>query len=156
MVTTRTTTVRDIMTRDPICVDAAATIRELASILVRNGISGVPVVGANGKLVGVASKSDLVRRCVEGEQGRDPHYLFSVISEPDAYTMRAEPLILVGDFMSTDPVTACPDESVADVAHRMAEQGVHRLIIVDEELQPIGIVTTLDVLRAFPDGTRKR
>ena len=49
-----------------------------------------------------------------------------------------------------DPVTTGPDASVAEVAHRMATERVHRVVVVDAERRPIGIVTTLDVLKVFP------
>jgi len=52
--------------------------------------------------------------------------------------------------MSIDPVTATPEETVATVARRLAEARVHRAIVVDPSRRPIGIVTTLDLLKFFP------
>ena len=52
--------------------------------------------------------------------------------------------------MSLDPVTAEPDEPVGLVALRMAEEQVHRAIVVDEQRRVIGVVTALDLLKIFP------
>ena len=68
--------VSDIMTRDPISVTADTTARELARVLEANEISGVPVVDARDRLIGVASKTDLLRRCVEGPIGSRPGTMF--------------------------------------------------------------------------------
>jgi len=144
--------VRDVMTRKPICVDLGTTLRELAQTLAGNDISGVPVVGSDGRLVGVASKTDVVRRCTEGEFEQPVGYVFELLSAElgSESDLLAEPPIVVDDFMSTEPVTAGPDEPVAAVARRMADERVHRVVVVDAERRPIGIVTSLDLLRVFP------
>ena len=56
--------------------------------------------------------------------------------------------------MTPDPLVASPGDSLASVAHRMAERGVHRAIVVDPSGCAIGIVTTLDLLRSFPENGR--
>ena len=76
----------------------------------------------------------------------------AAIGGVDGTDLDIEDLGVVEDFMSDDPVTARPEESVGVVAHRMAEERVHRVVVIDDRDQPIGIVTTLDLLKVFPNG----
>jgi CBS domain-containing protein len=143
----------DVMTSEPVCVEPSTSIRELAQIFEVNEISGVPVVDGAGKVIGVVSKTDLIRRCSEGVGGRPPSYLFEAIFDDaeGVTTAIPEQLICVGDFMSSEPATVKADAPVRTVARMMSERRIHRVIVVDDEGNPLGIVTTLDVLKAFPD-----
>jgi CBS domain-containing protein len=144
--------VRDIMTPDPICVGADTSARELARILESNAISGVPVIDSLHRIIGVASKTDLLRRCVEGPLGSRPGTFFESLAEGlDTGTdMDPEELGTVEEFMTTEPVTGRPDEPLGAVARRMAEENVHRIVVVDNRRHVVGIVTSLDLLRQFP------
>lgn len=149
-----TSRARDVMTVDPVCVKPSATIRELARLFEEHGISGAPVVDAQGQLVGVVSKTDLIRRCSEGTRDAPPAYLFEILGgqagrEPDSELV-PEPLVCVEDFMTVDPVTVSPEAPLPDVARLMSERRIHRVIVVDGENLPIGVITSIDVLGAFP------
>lgn len=139
---------RDIMTTDPITVDTTTTARELARVLTDNNISGVPVVNAQDRLVGVVSKTDLLQWCVTGGLGLGADDLLPTLAKRRAD--RFDDLGIVEDFMSVEPVTCLPDEPVNAVAKRMAEEQVHRIVVVDERNEIIGIITSLDLLRVFP------
>jgi hypothetical protein len=55
-------TVEDVMTRDVITVTPATPIHEAASLMVEHGVSGLPVIDAEGRLVGIISDGDLIVR----------------------------------------------------------------------------------------------
>ena len=145
---------RDVMTAEPLCVGPATTIRELARLFEEHEISGVPVVDGQGQVIGIVSKTDLIRRCAEGVDDMPPAYLFEILSEQgdeeDVSEVMPEPLICVEDFMTEEPVTASPEAPVETIAKLMSEQSIHRVVIVDDERFPIGIVTSLDLLRRWP------
>lgn len=147
---TTTLTVADIMSKNPVRVDMTASIHELAEILDGNGISGAPVVDPGGTLVGVVSQKDLIHRIIEGPLDAPGDGFFGSLAEVFTGGVDAVDLGCVEDVMSLDPVTATPDEPVAAIARRMAEHRVHRVIVINDGREPIGIVTTLDVLRVFP------
>ena len=63
--------------------------------------------------------------------------------------LEPDTLGVVEDFMDTEPITAEPDDAIADLARRMAEDRVHRIIIIDGERHVLGIVTSLDLLKEF-------
>jgi predicted transcriptional regulator len=144
--------VRDIMTKEPVCADPSMSLRQLARMLEDNEISGAPVVATNGRLIGVVSMTDLLRRAREA--GPESGYVFEMLSEngdeesePDFASDHSP---VVQDFMSEEPITASPEEQLGDVAARMAEHKVHRVIVVNVQNVPVGIVTSLDLLKVFP------
>ena len=156
-------TAQDIMTREPVCAEPSTTIRQLARLFEENDISGCPVVDEEGKVIGVVRKTDLIRRCSEGTADIPPAYLFEVVCEQgggsgegvgDATGPIPEPLICVQDFMTESALTVRPGALVHEVAALMADKHIHRVVVVDEEAFPLGMITTLDVLRVFPRPQR--
>ncbi len=144
---------RNIMTTDPVCVAPTTRIRELAKVFEDHEISGAPVVNQEGRVVGIVSKTDLIRRCTEGTDEIPPAYLFEVLSEQgdldEAAEVMPEPLVCVEDFMTEDPLMVAPEMSVATIARLMFEHRVHRVIVADSEGFPLGIITSMDMLGAF-------
>jgi CBS domain-containing protein len=145
---------KDVMIAEPICVETSTTIRELARIFEDNEISGAPVVDAEGKVIGVVSKTDMIRRCSEGTADAAPGYLFEALREQadgdeDAEVI-PEPLVCVQDFMTDSAVTVPPEAPVTHVARLMYDRRIHRVVVIDKERFPIGIITSLDLLGVFP------
>jgi len=143
-------TVKDIMTRHPVCVTGDTSARELARILESNEISGCPVIDTQERVIGVVSKTDLLRRAVEGPLGSRHGGFLETLAEGLSDFPPTDNLGNVEDFMSPEPVTAGPDDPIPGVARRMAAERVHRVVVVDKDRQAIGVVTTLDLLKVFP------
>lgn len=145
---------KDVMTPEPVCVEPSARIRDLARMFEEHEISGAPVVNKEGKVIGVVSKTDLIRRCAEGTDDIPPAFLFEVLSEQgqgeETSEVVPEPLICVEDFMTEDPLMVSPELSAGAVARLLFEKRIHRAIVVDSERYPLGIITSLDLLGAFP------
>ncbi len=144
--------VRDVMSRNPVCATGGMGMRELARLFEEKRISGAPVVGTDGRMIGVISKTDLIRRTSDGSIDTPPNYLFEVLvgTAPKGSQVVPESLLVVADLMTPDPVTAQPDEPVGPVARRMAEKRIHRVLVLDADRRPVGVVTTLDLLKVFP------
>lgn len=147
-------TARDVMTLEPVCVSPSTTVRELARVFEENQVSGAPVVDRKGTLVGVVSKSDLIRRCSEGSEELPPAYLFEVLFQKDGDDVPdeaiPEALVCVEDFMTRTPLTIKPEASASSVARLMFEKRMHRVIVTNDEGFPIGIITSMDLLGFFP------
>ena len=71
--------VRDVMTANVISVSAQATILEAARTMLRNRISGLPVVDAEGRLLGMVTEGDFLRRSEIGTERRRPKWLEFVL-----------------------------------------------------------------------------
>ena len=153
-------TAKDIMTAEVVSATAEMTLREFARLLDEFEVSGAPVVDAVGRLIGVASKSDLIHRAMDPELGLEPRYVFEMLypdvdDEESPTSDGAESLVedpvFVTDFMTEDTVTASPDDPIRMLALRMIDAQVHRLIIVDADNRPVGIITSMDLLKALCD-----
>ena len=143
---------KDVMVSEPVCVEPSMTIRQLARILEENEISGAPVVDKEGHVIGVVSKTDLIRRCSEGTRDIPPAYLVEVLSADsgDDEDVIPESLVCVEDFMTRDAVMVTPNTPVGYLAQLMFEKRIHRVVVVDHDKFPVGIVTSLDLLGVFP------
>jgi CBS domain-containing protein len=125
--------VGNMMSVDPITVDADASITEAEQLLKSYRISGLPVV-ADRALVGVISQTDL---------------LAARSSELIGANWER---VRVRHLMTRPAVTVHLNASVERAARLMLERHIHRLVVVDEEDQPIGVLTSTDLLRTLlPD-----
>ncbi len=147
-------TAADVMTADPVTIEPSASIREFARVLDDNEISGLPVVDQQGTLVGIASKTDLIRQCVQGTVELPPDYLFDLLAEQEIPESAADtlpdPQVTVEDFMTEGPLTLPPTAPLSEIARAMAEAHVHRVIIVEPDGYPIGVITALDLIEHWP------
>ncbi len=130
-------TVGDLMTPDPVRVQADASLAEAARLLDHHHVHGLPVVDESGALVGVVSQTDMLR-------ARTSEHLWA--------SWRG---LQVRHLMSAPALTVSADASLTEAATRMEENQVHRLVVVaDDGVSPIGIVSTSDLVRAIVAETR--
>jgi CBS domain-containing protein len=140
--------VEEIMTRDVVTIRPHANLREAATILVDNNISGLPVCGAHGELVGIVSEGDIV---IKEAGPRDERRLLERFRRHDASRDRKLRAVEVKDAMTESVVTISPYASVAEAARRMADLGIKRLpVMKDGKL--VGILSRTDLVRAFVRG----
>jgi CBS domain-containing protein len=125
-------TVADLMTPDPIVVSESAPVDDAVRLLEENEISGLPVVDRDGILVGVISQTDIVRARAVG------------------HLWNRWPGLRVRHLMHAPALTADRSMTLEEAAQMMERAHVHRLVVVDEDqLAPIGIVSTTDLIRAL-------
>lgn len=150
--------VRDIMQADVITVSPDTTVGELADILAERKISGVPVIGEQGAVLGMVSEADII---VQDADLHFPYYiqfLDSVIylQSFHKFEERFKKIFgtKVGEVMSTEVVAISPDASVRQAATLMADRNVNRLPVT-EYGEPggrlLGIVTRGDIVRAIAE-----
>lgn len=144
----RLLTARDLMTRDLLLIPKEASLKHAAHMLAQSQVSGAPVVDSAGRCIGVLSTTDFMR-WVDDEQRRPSHPSeSSCASEWEMVAPESLPCDEVGTFMTCDPITASPDTRIAKLAQMMLDAHIHRVIVVDEEKHPVGVVTSTDVLAA--------
>jgi CBS-domain-containing membrane protein len=145
-------TARDIMTPEVITIGLEARIEDLAKLLAEHRISGVPVLDAAGRLVGVVTQSDLVQRSrdLELPPALNILDLHLFLETPSRFQKRLEKLLgdRVKDVMTPNPVTLAPDTPVNEIARLMTAKGVHTLPVL-EDGKVVGIVGKLDLIRGL-------
>lgn len=153
---------RDIMKTDVVRIPGHAPLGELGEVLLRQHIHGVPVEDG-GRVVGVVSRSDVARQLqLERErfEASSAFYLEPFDADerdPDddlrAWQAAGARLgkLQVKDVMSGDLIEIAPDASVAEVAHRMLERRVQRLLVM-EDGHLLGVISGSDVLALVADG----
>jgi CBS domain-containing protein len=141
-------TVADVMTRDMVSVSTATPVSEIAGVLAGKRISAVPVVGADGRLVGIVSESDLIRRAEIGTERRRSwwHKVFADISAEAADYVRAHGR-KARHVMTPRVVTATEDMTLADIADVMEKRRLKRLPVVRGN-RLVGIVSRSDLVKA--------
>ncbi|WP_372497094.1 CBS domain-containing protein [Streptomyces shenzhenensis] len=137
--------VGEVMTREVVRARPETPFKEVARLLDRHRISGLPVVDHDDKVVGVVSETDLIRHQAAPSAGsRAPR-----LPRPAAGYPAGAGVTTAGDLMSTPAITVHPEQQVANAARVMERHSVGRLPVVDEEDRLIGITTRRDLLRVF-------
>ncbi|MGH2829451.1 MAG: CBS domain-containing protein, partial [Actinomycetota bacterium] len=140
----------DIMTSPVITVGAETPVREIAALLFKHRISGVPVV-EDERLVGLVSEADLLHRHEIGtdqfaQTGSGWLRLFSVDRAPAEYVKsharRAR------DLMTRKIVSVAPDTPVAEIATLLETRGIKRVPVL-RGAQLVGIVSRSDLVHAL-------
>jgi len=140
---------RDVMVAKVIGVGPDASVQEVAAILLHNRISAVPVVDGKGKLVGIVSEGDLLRRAEAGTQKRRPVWLeFLTSKEALADEFVKTHSRKVTDVMTREVITAAPDIPVGDLATLLEKNNIKRVPIVDGG-KVVGIVSRANLLQAL-------
>src|SRR6476620_6526898 len=139
----------DVMVSNVITVGVNASIGEVAAILFNNNISGVPVVGDKGELVGIVSEGDLIRGPEPGTSKRHSWWLELLSNER---TLAAEYVKShsrkVADVMTSDVITAKPDTPLGEIAAMLERNRIKRVPIV-EGGKIVGLVSRANILQAL-------
>lgn len=139
----------DIMTPDVVTVSPETSVYEAARLLLGRRISALPVLNADGRLVGVISESDLMRRGELRSEKRSSWWrglLTSDLRQASAF-LRSHGR-LVADVMSRDVIVASPRTSMRELAELMERHAIKRLPVMDGH-RLVGIVGRGDMLRAL-------
>jgi CBS domain-containing protein len=140
---------RDVMVAPVNTVRPTASIKDVATMLVENRISALPVVDDHGKLVGMVSEGDLMHRAEAGTERRRSWWLRQITGDNrlaseyiEAHTRK------VADVMTRHVITAPPDTPLSKIAILMEQNAIKRVPIVDSDEQLVGIVTRANLVQA--------
>jgi len=144
---------RQIMTENVITVSPATSVADAAKLMLDNHISGLPVV-EDGRVVGIVTEGDFLRRSELGTERKRPNWLQFVLGtgrEAADYVQAHGRK--VADVMTRDPVTVTEDTSLQDLVAAMEAHHVKRLLVTRDG-RLCGIVTRANLLRAVSDLAR--
>lgn len=151
-----TTKAGDIMTTDVVTIGPESNIAEAVRLICEHGISGLPVVEINGKLLGIITKTDLI--ALEYETQFERLYevdLKSILGSKELNQTSCQKSSIDTEGKETTPVetimkrnviTASPDTPLPMIAKLMQENNVHRIVITEND-RVIGIITSMDLLK---------
>lgn len=141
----------EIMTRSVITIDADSTVAEAAKRMLDHRISGMPVVDGQGRVIGVISEGDLLRRAETGTEsggkGRGSWWLGLVAgasAQADAFTKQHGRS--VRDVMSANVVSVDEDASLNEVVELMESRRIKR-VPVTRDRQVVGIISRANLMR---------
>lgn len=143
-----------IMTPRVVTVSADAPIADAAGLMLKKRISGLPVVDAAGKLVGIVSEGDFIRRGEIGTRHRRSGWLeFFVGPGKLASEFVREEGRTVKDVMTPEPVTISEEATLEEIVQLMEQKGIKRLPVVSNQ-ELVGIVTRANLLQAVASLAR--
>ena len=153
----------NIMVTGLITLRPENSLAEAADLFLKKQVSGAPVVDEQGKCVGVLSYRDLIRAAGTiaelQEQAADEFFAMSDLILPShIYQEKMSDvegqlddtgLQPVSRFMVTDLVTVCRSDSIEKVIHHFLDARIHRVLVLGEQDQLQGIISTIDVLASL-------
>ena len=145
-------TAKDIMSKDVITVGLQTSVSELAEILWKNRISGVPVLDENGDVVSVVTESDLIDQTKKIHIPTMISILDSVIFLESSKKTEKEIKKMAGntvqDICSMELVSVRKDTGLDEIATIMSEKRVHTLPVV-EDGKLVGVIGKSDIIRSI-------
>jgi CBS domain-containing protein len=143
--------VTDVMSRELLTAREDTGYKQLVEVMLDGHVSGLPVLDAHGRLTGIVTEGDLVRKVAFG--GSSHHPVLSLLSRwltgKEAYTVLRVEGLTAADIMSQPVVSIGPDETVATAAKIMLRHRVKRLPVLDEQYELVGVVSRSDLVRSF-------
>jgi CBS domain-containing protein len=162
------TQVRDIMQTEVVTVSPDTTLHDLARVFSEYDISGAPVVDEQGRVRGVVSTSDVIRFAAEevdvnlrrfreglvpsGDWVAEGELESSVESNVDRFLGSDLDDYVVENIMTSANFHVEPGASLAELAEFLLKGRIHRALVMEDNTL-LGIVTTVDVLRAIGRGS---
>jgi CBS domain-containing protein len=139
----------DVMTTNVVTVRPETRVDEIARLLLERRISGVPVIDADGRLVGIVTESDLMRR---PELGTERHRGWWLRMFQDPRARAAEYVRAHGsraeEVMTRDVITVTEEIPVGEIARLLEEHRIKRVPVVRGG-QVIGIVSRANLLQGL-------
>ncbi len=141
----------EIMTRDVVSVHPDTPVAEVAAAMGRRGISGLPVVDAGNKAVGVISEKDFLSRMGVKEPQNFMSLVANCLKTKGCVALPIK-VALAKDIMSSPAITMPPETPVRTIAALMTARGINRVAVTDPEGSLLGLVSRGDIVKATRGG----
>jgi len=147
---------KDIMTKKVITINKDAAVGELAELLIKNKICGVPVVDSNGKLVGMATEADIIVK--ESNLPFPLSFSFAFLESYESYTKTTKDYLKtrIEDIMTRKIKIVNEDMPVSKVVNMMINNNINRLPVLDKSNKLVGIITREDIIASMIKKGKKQ
>ena len=153
-------TAADIMQRDVIVVYDSDTLQTAMQAMTENHVTGLPVVNMKSKCVGVITSSDILNYEQEhseftAEANADMARHFNPDSgqwesvRVTSFALEEFGEVRVSEVMASDLVFVEPDSSILDVARRMRDERIHRVLVLSNDYGLQGIISSFDFVKLY-------
>jgi CBS-domain-containing membrane protein len=129
--------IKELMQKDVVAVDCDLSALELPSVLTQKRLGALPVISETGELMGILSTTDVLRK-LASLMGKSSRAMKEELASTKAYELMTPTVLTVG-----------PDEDVGIVADKLLTGRIHRVVVVDENNEILGIASSFDLLRAI-------
>ncbi len=138
----------DIMTRPVHCIELEMDLVQTATFLADKGISGAPVVDADGRIAGVVSEKDFLARMGIGKSQSFMQIIAHCLHNKGcmATVLRNH---AIQEIMTSPAITAGPEMTIGAISALFIDRQINRLPIVDGTDRPVGIVTRTDLVHSY-------
>jgi Ni/Fe-hydrogenase subunit HybB-like protein/predicted transcriptional regulator len=138
---------RDIMTRAVRSIAPDTPVAEVRRLMSVSGVSGFPVIDEQNRVLGVVSESDIILY----EINQQPHLVAKLkkVIMPGSRATRGRPGGTASDIMSSPAITARDDTPLRELSQELLEKKIKRIIIVDPDQRLAGVVSRIDIVKAF-------
>jgi CBS-domain-containing membrane protein len=145
--------IKDVMSNHVQTLMCDDTIQDAVALMIDNKFSTIPVVDAHDKCIGILSRSDVTEIFL-----REDHELARVL-DTDRLSMdwiqgslETCEIRQVKELMTYDVAQIRETQSISDACREMARNEIHHLPVVDEEGRVMGILSTLDIVKAVAES----
>jgi CBS domain-containing protein len=146
---------KDVMTSPVVSVGPDGSVLEAVRIMLQRHISGLPVIDKEGRLVGIVTEGDFLRRAETGTQRRRPRWLEYLLGPgrlADEYTRTHGRK--VHEIMTADPLTVSEDTPLDEVVRTMEKRRIKRLPVL-RGTEVVGIVSRANLVHALAGLARE-
>ena len=158
--------VRDVMSTQVVTVTADTPVADVANLMLSQHVSGIPVVDRDGRLRGIVSEGDLMRRAESGTDQRRRSWWLRLVGDEagEARDYVKTHGATAGDVMTREVSTVKPDADLGDVALLLEKRRIKRVPVLEGDVL-VGLVSRADLLRglatrgglaAAPAGDREK
>jgi CBS domain-containing protein len=141
--------VKEIMTKEVISISPDMTAKEALGLLQKMQISGLPVIDAQNKLVGMFTEKEVLSAILPSYIEKIGRFVYE--ENPKSIKKKFQDLagLSVSRLMRKEVITIDKDTSLCEVAHLMLTQKVRRIPVLDKEKKVVGIVAREDIVKSY-------
>ncbi len=146
--------IKDFMTKKVIAVHKEMTVKEFIRFLQEHNITGAPVTDESGKVIGVVSATDVIKRSSyvtrDVAHSEDSYEVDPCSGLVEVHKYYTEELFetQIGGLMTTDLISLAPQDDLLDAVDVFIKTPVHRIVIMDGD-KLVGIISTKDAIKVM-------
>lgn len=153
----------DVMQTNIVTVEASDSLQTALNLMTDNHVSGLPVVDADNRCLGLISASDILSYEQEhstplGEEPEDIAPYFNMETgeweeiQVSAFALEARGTTPVEEIMTKDVIAVSPDTSIPQVAAVMAANDIHRVLVLNDQNTLLGLISAVDFVQLVAES----